>query len=267
MVQMNTVALPHWAPLEACSPTTRTRLAIAARSWSLPAGEPLLTAGLEAEGLLLLSQGVVRIFHTLAEDCQFTVKLVRAPGSLGLIEVVRGTCSAASVEALTPVEGVHIPAGVLREALAEDNAFTLAALGDMAARFEGTIHHCRALGFETCEQRLIRVLLEYAEHFGRPCDEGVLVRYPLTRQRLALEIGAVRRSVDRGLAALVDERLLSVSSKGWKVLHDLEALRARLPPGPSISKNNRSKARPPEAPGHRGYHLLRLHSGALGRHA
>jgi CRP-like cAMP-binding protein len=238
MVQMNAVALPHWAPLEACSPTTRARLALAARSWSLSAGEPLITAGLEAGGLLLLSQGVVRIFHALAEDCQFTVKLMRAPGALGLIEVVRGTCWAASVEALTPLEGVRIPAGALREALAADNAFTLAALGNVAACFEGTIHHCRVLGFETCEQRLIRVLLEYAEHFGRPCDEGLLIRYPLTRQRLALEIGAVRRSVDRGLAALADERLLSLSPKGWKVLHDMEALRARLPPAAGPSSGN-----------------------------
>ncbi len=74
------------------------------------------------------------------------------------------------------------------------------------------------------------MLLEYAEHFGRPSPEGLVIRYPLSRQRLTLEIGAARRTVDRALAALAREGLLSLSPKGWQVLHQPESLRARLLP-------------------------------------
>lgn len=221
-------SLPAWGPLGACARTTRARLEAAALPLELPAGAPFLTAGAATEGITLLSQGVVRIFHALSPDCQFTVKLLRAPNVLGVLEVMQASRWVASAEVLTPLEGCVIPAPVFREALALDHGFTTAVLANLAASFEGTIRVSRAMGFDGCEQRLIRVLLEYAEHFGRPAEEGLVIRYPLSRQRLALEIGAARRSVDRALAALAASKLLSLSPKGWQVLHAPDELRARL---------------------------------------
>jgi hypothetical protein len=133
----------------------------------------------------------------------------------------------ASAEALTSLEGSFIPVPAFQEALAMDHGFTTAVLVDLAASYAGTIRVSRAMGFDGCEQRLIRVLLEYAAHFGRPSEEGLVIRYPLSRQRLALEIGAARRSVDRALAALAEENLLSLSPKGWRVLHGLDELSRR----------------------------------------
>ncbi|MGZ3460510.1 MAG: Crp/Fnr family transcriptional regulator, partial [Archangium sp.] len=227
-IRSATFGAAPWEPLAASSPHTVAALEAVAEPWSLPGGAPIITAGLEPDGIHLLSRGVVRVFHALARNCQFTVKLLRAPQALGLLEVMRGMRWAASVEAHTPLEGLRRPAGALRAALEQDHPFALAVLRDMATRFEGTIHSCRSMGFDGCEQRLVRVLLEYAEHFGQPGDEGLVIRFPVTRQRLSLEIGAVRRSVDRGLAALVRQKLLSLSPKGWQVIHDVQALRARI---------------------------------------
>lgn len=226
------VEFPPWAPLQASSPRTRALLRDAARAWSLPAGVPLIRGGEPPEGVHLLARGIVRVFHALAPESQFTVKLLSAPHALGIIEPLRGSRWAASVEALTPLEGFLIPQDKFRSALAEDHSFALEMLGEMAARFESTINASRSMGFDGCERRLIRVLLEYAAHFGRPGPEGLVIRHPLTRQRLALEIGAVRRSVDRSLASLAKQRLISLSPKGWQVLHDVEALRARITPTP-----------------------------------
>jgi len=219
---------PAWGALGACAPTTRARLETAALPLEHPAGAPIAIAGESAEGILLLSQGVVRIFHALSPDNQFTVKLLRTPTVLGVIEVTQSSPWVASAEALSPTEGYVIPAPVFREALSMDHGFTTAVLTDLAASFAGTIRVSRAMGFDKCEQRLIRVLLEYAEHFGRASEEGLVIRYPLSRQRLALEIGAARRSVDRVLADLTAEKLLSLSAKGWQVLHAPGELRSRL---------------------------------------
>ncbi len=220
-----------WRFLETCHPLTQSRLERAALPLCLPAGAALLTAEGAAERVFLLSQGVVRVFHALSEDSQFTVKLLRAPSVFGVLEVLHGLPWAASVEALTPLEGVCLPASMFRMELAGDHGLTLGVLSELASQFEGTIRASRALGFEGCEHRLFRVLLEYAEHFGRPCAEGLVIRYPLSRHRLALEIGAARRSVDRALAALAADKLLSLSPKGWQVLHDPERLRQRLRSG------------------------------------
>lgn len=220
-----------WRPLETCHPLTRARLERAALPLCLPAGEALLTAGGAGEHVFFLTHGVVRVFHALSEDSQFTVKLLRAPGAFGVLEVLHGLPWAASVEALTPLKGLRVPADTFRAELARDPGLTLGVLDEVASQFEGTIRASRALGFEGCEHRLFRVLLEYAEHFGRPCAEGLVIRYPLSRHRLALEIGAARRSVDRALAGLAADKLLSLSPKGWQVLNDPERLRDRLRSG------------------------------------
>jgi CRP-like cAMP-binding protein len=227
-----------WRFLGTCHPLTQARLERAALPLCLPAGASLLTAEGDAERVFLVTQGVVRVFHARSDDCQFTVKLLRAPSVFGVLEVLHGLPWAASVEALTPLEGCCVPAATFREELAGDHGLTLGVLAEVASQFEGTIRASRALGFEDCEHRLYRVLLEYAEHFGRPCAEGVVIRYPLSRHRLALEIGAARRSVDRALAALAGDKLLSLSPKGWQVLHDPERLRQRLHPERSSGRRH-----------------------------
>ena len=221
---------PLWEPFEACAQKTLEKLERVAVPVRFPVGAAITTADEAAEGLTLFFEGVLRVFHAQSADCQFTVKLLRAPAAIGVLEVLRRTPWVACVEALTPVEGLFLPASAVREALAEDFGFTAAVLGDLATSFMGTIRANRAVAFDGCEQRLIRVLLEYAEHFGREAEEGLVIRYPLSRQRLSLEIGAARRSVDRALAALTAEKLLSLSPKGWQVLRAPDVLRARVRP-------------------------------------
>lgn len=220
-----------WRPLGTCQPLTQARLERAALPLCLPAGAALLTEAGEADRVFFLTEGVVRVFHALSDDCQFTVRLLKAPCVFGVLEVLHGLPWAASVEALTPLEGSCLPASTFRLELAGDHGLTLGVLGEVASQLEGTIRASRALGFEGCEHRLFRILLEYAEHFGRPCADGLVIRFPLSRHRLALEIGAARRSVDRALAVLAADKLLSLSPKGWQVLHDPERLRERLHSG------------------------------------
>ncbi len=231
-----------WRALETCHPLTRARLERAALPLCLPAGEALLTAGGAGEHVFFLTHGVVRVFHALSEDSQFTVQLLRAPSAFGVLEVLHGLPWAVSVEALTPLEGLCVPADTFRAELSGDHGLTRGVLDEVASQFEGTLRASRALGFEGCEHRLFRVLLEYAEHFGRPCAEGLVIRYPLSRHRLALEIGAARRSVDRALAGLAADKLLSLSPKGWQVLHDPERLRDRLRSEPAGRAPGRRRA-------------------------
>jgi CRP/FNR family cyclic AMP-dependent transcriptional regulator len=217
-----------WRSLETCHPLTRARLERAALPLCLAAGEALFTAGGAGEHVVFVSHGVVRVFHALSEGSQFTVQLLRAPSAFGVLEVLHGLPWAVSVEALTPLKGIRVPADTFRAELSRDHGLTRGVLEEVASQLDGTLRASRALGFEDCEHRLFRVLLEYAEHFGRPCPEGLVIRYPLSRHRLALEIGAARRSVDRALAGLAADKLLSLSPKGWQVLHDPERLRDRL---------------------------------------
>ena len=218
-----------WEPLQACAAPTRDRLIAAAQGVTLAAFDLLVQAGGAPDRVVVLSEGVLRVFHVGAET-QFTVKLLRAPNAVGLVEVLTGDPYAGSVEALVPAAGIVVPAPAVREEVEKDAAFARAVLRDIAAKFEGTIRSTRHLGFDDAETRLVRVLLEYAEHFGRPAPAGAgtAVRYGLSLERLSREVGVTRRSIDRAMADLTKAGLVERSDKGWIVLKDPVALRSRL---------------------------------------
>ena len=216
-----------WAPLQACSAATRDHLISVSQGVELGAGELVLQAGSAPDRVVALSEGVLRVFHVGAES-QFTVKLLRAPVAVGLVEVLTGNPYAGSVEALVPGAGIAVPAAAIREDVGRDEAFARAVLKDLAEKFEGTIRSTRYLGFDDAETRLVRVLLEYSEHFGRDAPGGTLVRHALSLERLSREVGVTRRSIDRALADLTKAGLVERSDKGWLVLKDLAKMRAML---------------------------------------
>ncbi|MFN7133740.1 MAG: Crp/Fnr family transcriptional regulator [Myxococcales bacterium] len=216
--------------LKRCSPDTRARILEQSRLDETPPFTLVIQAGKPADAVWLVSEGVVRVFHQQEDGAQFTVKLLRGPDTFGQPEVIQGTAWAASVQALTPLRALMIPREAFLDALATDHGFCRAVLDDVNNKFFGTMLASRSLGFEGCKARLARVLLEYVEQFGREKDGRVVIRHPLTRERLASEIGAARRSVDRALQTFTLERVLG-HEKGWLVVEKVDALRECLKPG------------------------------------
>jgi CRP/FNR family transcriptional regulator len=222
-------SLPNlWPPLQACAPETLARLQAASVNLELAAGERLLTAGDVPNRIVVFSEGVLRVFHAASTEQEFTVKLLRTPVAVGLVEVITGNPWAGSVEALTPAAALELPADALRTEIDRDAALARALLSNLAMLFEGTIRSNRHLGFDDCETRLLRVLLEYADHFGRAGDDGLVLRFPLPLERLAREVGVTRRSIDRAISDLGKAGLVGRNSKGWLVLKDRDAARARV---------------------------------------
>jgi CRP-like cAMP-binding protein len=231
----NPVALPSlaslpglWPPMQACAKETSARLIAASEAVQYRANEPILEIGEAPDRVVVVSEGVVRIFHVKEPGVEFTVKLLRGPAAVGLVEVVTGHTWAASVEALVPSAGIVVPNWALRAELERDPQLARAILGDLSTLFEGTIRANHHLGFDDCETRLLRLLLEYADHFGRPSPEGLVIRFALSLERLAREVGVNRRSIDRAMAALHKARLVERTPKGWLLLRDREAARTRV---------------------------------------
>ena len=217
-----------WPPLQACAEETRARLVAASAGTQLTTGERVLTAGEIPDRIVVFSEGVLRVFHAASPEREFTVKLLRAPVAVGLVEVITGNPWAGSVETLTPAAAVELPAWALRAEFGRDASLVRALLSNLAMLFEGTIRSNRHLGFDDCETRLLRVLLEYADHFGRASAGGTLVRFPLSLERLAREVGVTRRSIDRAMAGLTKAGLIGRNLKGWLVLKDPVAARQRV---------------------------------------
>jgi CRP/FNR family transcriptional regulator len=81
------------------------------------------------------------------------------------------------------------------------------------------------MAFDDIRCRAARTLLALAEEFGEPTPEGVRIRLELSQRTLAALVAASRENVNRALAPLVANGVISQRNRHF-VVHDLGALAA-----------------------------------------
>ncbi|HYI56569.1 MAG TPA: Crp/Fnr family transcriptional regulator [Microlunatus sp.] len=81
------------------------------------------------------------------------------------------------------------------------------------------------MAFDDIQRRAARTLLALAEEFGEPVHDGVLIRLELSQRTLAALVAASRENVNRALAPLVADGVISQHGRHF-VVHDLAALAA-----------------------------------------
>jgi CRP-like cAMP-binding protein len=163
-------------------------------------GELLLEEGAPPIYVTFVLEGAVRIFHSVDDGRQFTPKIMAAPNHFGDVELISGqTQNGQSVELLVDGWVARVPWAIVRQVLLEDHGVCLGWLGGLASQFVYTIDADRHNVFSGLPGRVANVLLSYAEVFGTPTRDGVALQVPLSLDRLAREVGSVKRSIIRVL--------------------------------------------------------------------
>lgn len=81
------------------------------------------------------------------------------------------------------------------------------------------------MAFDDIRSRAARTLLALADEFSEPAPDGVRIRLELSQRTLAALVAASRENVNRALAPLVADGVISQRC-GHFVVHDLNALAA-----------------------------------------
>jgi CRP/FNR family cyclic AMP-dependent transcriptional regulator len=96
----------------------------------------------------------------------------------------------------------------------------------LARRLRRTNETLADLVFSDVPGRVAKALLDLSSRFGRPSDEGVLVRHELTQEELAQLVGASRETVNKALADFAGRGWLRLEARAV-VLLDVDRLRRR----------------------------------------
>jgi CRP-like cAMP-binding protein len=153
----------------------------------------------------------------------------RGPGELlGELSAVDGAPRSASATALEPMTALGIPGSAFRELLDRRPAIARALLGVLAERLREADRQRREFGAYDVTGRLARRLVELAERFGAPGDDGLEVSLALSQDELAGWCSCSREGVSRALATLrglgwIDTRRRRI------VVRDIDALRRYAP--------------------------------------
>ncbi|MEV7012348.1 Crp/Fnr family transcriptional regulator [Streptosporangium sp. NPDC051022] len=187
-------------------------------------GDTVCSEGDVADWVLLLTSGRVKVSSHTPNGTE-VVLAVRGPGALlGEFAALDGLPRSATVTALEPVEGVAIRdfPGYLREHGRVAVLLIRMLIGKMRDADRKRIEYG---AFDTTGRVATR-LIELAERYGEPVDDGVMVALPLSQDELAGWTGASREAVSKSLRSLRDRGLIETGRRRVTI-HDMEGLRRR----------------------------------------
>ncbi len=192
----------------------------------LARGERLFTEGDDGDKLYIILKGKIKLTRA-ALDGRENLLSVHGPGEMfGELSLFDPRPRTASATAVTDTSLAALAHDSVRSWLATRPDVAMHLLAALAQRLR-RINDVKAdLVFTDVPGRVAKALLDLAERFGVPQQEGIQVNHDLTQEELAQLVGASRETVNKALADFVSRGWIQLSAKSVLVT-DAERLRRR----------------------------------------
>lgn len=196
----------------------------ATRHWQR--GDVLFHEGDTSGWVAALAAGRVKASCHSASGTEILLA-VRGPGALlGELSAVDLLPRSATVQALDPVTALVMSPAGFQEYLQQQGRVAFQLMRLLAERLRDADRKRIEFGVQDSTGRVAARLVELAERFGTPVDNGIHVAVRLSQDELAGWIGASREAVTKSLRVLRDSGWVRTSRLSVVVL-DLDALRRR----------------------------------------
>ena len=193
------------------------------RMRKFPRATPVYLPADEADGVLMLVSGMVRICSVTSEGKQTIMAFIKPGelfGELAILEMGNREDYAETVEASTVV---LISAAAVRELLEQVPQLAIGITRLVGLRRRRIERRLKYLLFHSNRDRLVHLLLDLAEQYGRWARGEIDLGIRLSHQDLASVIGSTRESVTVILGQLQLEGLIRLARRRV-VLRDLKSL-------------------------------------------
>lgn len=185
---------------DALSAADRAVLASAMRPIHLPAGRTLFHQGEAGDRFALLTSGRAKIIARAATGRRVLVGLRGAGEIVGEVALLSGTTRSADVIAVDPVQALVGSAEVYRRCILERPGALLVLCRSIAERLrESDVGRVDAAALPG-SARLAARLIDLADRYGVPHENGVRIELPITQEELADWTATSRPVVARALA-------------------------------------------------------------------
>lgn len=168
----------------------------------------LVREGDPARWFFFLLDGALRVFHQSPAGDQALLKIFSPPALFGEIEVLAGLPHQEYVQCMTDCRLLRLPAAALAQLLEEQPTFALHVLRDVAVRFCLATNNEKNLAFKLLQPRMARMLLDYAQAFGRIEANDGPPSVVLNQAAVARDLAISRQHAVKSLQALIEMGLL-----------------------------------------------------------
>jgi len=219
-------ALHHIDWLEELSDAERDRLKSASTIREFAPGETIFSPTPTPHSVYLLERGRVRIYRLSENGGETTFGYVTRGEVFGELTALGDYARESFAQAAEPSRAWRIPREAFQEVIAARPQLVLEVgrqIGERLKRIESRVEN---LVFRDVRSRVAHMLLELAQDFGTPTNDGagIVLDVQITQAELATLVGSTRQSVNATLGELEHEGLVVRSSRRL-VLPAPEALR------------------------------------------
>jgi len=196
-----------------------------------------------SDSVLLMAAGRVKIYHITGEGKQAVLTFIDPGelfGELALFESGRREEFAEAMEASTVV---MIPSNALQQLMEVHPNVSFGINRLLGLRRQRIERRLKSLLFRSNRERLIHLLLELAEKYGRSNTDGTLLGIRLSHQDLASIIGSTRETVTVVLGELQSEGALTIRRRQI-ILKRLDQLAASIDVPPPVIPAHAPKRTP-----------------------
>ena len=191
------------------------------------AGEVIFHQDDPGDSLHVILDGLVKIYLPSGAG-QEAVLIILKPGEFfGELSLLDGAPRSASAVTMEPTVTTTIDRANFHEFIREHPEAALTIFGVLASRLRRADGIIADAAFLDLPARVAKTLLDLAQRFGRPREDGIEINIRLRQQDFAGMVSATRESVNRSLAALEEQGVIRIERQRITVLRP-EILERRI---------------------------------------
>lgn len=165
------------------------------------------------DAVMLLVAGRVKLYHITGEGKQALLAFIDPGEIFGELAVLNTGRREEFAEAMERSTVVLIPGAEVQQLMQDHPEVSLGVTKLMGLRRLRVERRLKSLLFRSNRERLVHLLLELAEQYGRPTADGVHIGIKLSHQELASIIGSTRETVTVTLGDLQAEGALKIQRR------------------------------------------------------
>lgn len=189
------------------------RLEGRSRVRSFKRGDLIYLPSDSSDSVLLLSSGRVKIYHITSDGKQALLAIMDEGELFGELAVFDNGQREEFAEAMEAATVILIPGSEIRRLMEEHADVSLGVTKLMGLRRRRVDRRLKSLLFQSNRDRIVHLLVDLAEKYGRPTTEGLKIDIKLSHQDLASIIGSTRETVTVLLGELQSEGSLLIKRR------------------------------------------------------
>ena len=183
------------------------------RSRKFNRGDPIYLPADQADGVLLLTSGRAKIASFTEEGKQAILAFIEPGEVFGELSLLGESEREEYAEAVEKSTVILMPSDVVQDLVDQHPYVSQGVTKLFGLRRRRIERRLKYLLFRSNRERLVSLLLELADQYGEPTDEGVRLKIKLSHQDLASIIGSTRETVTVLLGELQSEGQLTIGRR------------------------------------------------------